>query len=139
MPEEYQNAFYQQRLAPMDRLLDEKQMIRQYEYDQLSSQYVISLFAEEYEKNLFEGYSSKNLLNGQVPKLVDYNLANEIRDETDKIFDQFYNGEPLTDFERDLEKRYLALKYQKFLKFKQRKNDKYRVNWTLNDINRYQE
>ena len=123
----------------MDRLLDEKQMTRQYEFNQLSSQYVISLFAEEYEKNLFEAYSQKNLLNGQVPSLVDYNLSTEIREETDKLFDVFYNGEPLTDFERDLEKRYLALKYQKFLKYKQRKHDKYKVNWTLNDVNRYQE
>ena len=37
MPEEYRDSLYQQRLAPMDRLLPEKSLRRTFESQNLSS------------------------------------------------------------------------------------------------------
>ena len=47
---DYRDSLYLQRLAPMDRLLDEHHMIRMYEFDNINSQYFMTLFCEEYEK-----------------------------------------------------------------------------------------
>ena len=41
-----------------------------------------------------------------------------MKKEADRLFKMFYDGEELTVFERDLEKRYLGLKIEKANKSK---------------------
>ena len=135
----YEDSLYLQKLVPIERLLTESHMIRMYDYDNLNSQYIITLFAEEYEKNLFEAYHKKILMNGQVPSLGDYNEYIALKKKADSIFDIFYNGDKLTPFERDIERRYIAAKFEKINKYKKNRSERYKVRWTLSDINRFQE
>jgi hypothetical protein len=137
--QDYKDSLYLQKLVPMDRLLTESHMSKMYDFDNMNSQYFITLFAEEYEKPLFEAYHSKILMNGQVVSTGDYNQFVALRKKADKIFDIFYDGEKLTGFERDIERRYLAEKMSKLAKYQKSKSERYKVRWTLSDINRFQE
>ena len=152
--ENYRNSLYLQKLVPMDRLLTESHMVKMatsYKINfglgssqklmnaNINSQYFMSIIWEEYEKNLYEAYMKKILMNGQVVSLGDYNDYIKLKEKADQIFDIFYNGEKLTDFERDIERRYLSLKNDKLNKYERNKSKRYKVNWTLSDINRYQE
>ena len=152
--ENYRNSLYLQKLVPMDRLLAENHMVKMvtsYKLNlglgssqklmnaNISSQYFMSIICEEYEKNLYEAYMKKVLMNGQVVSIGDYNDYVKIKEKADEIFDIFYNGEKLTEFERDIERRYLSLKSDKLNKYERNKTKRYKVNWTLSDINRYQE
>lgn len=78
-------------------------------------------------------------MNGQVVSLVDYNEHEALRKKADKIYDIFYNGDKLSGFERDVERRYLAAKLEKLNKYKKAKTERYKVRWTISDINRFQE
>ena len=152
--ENYRNSLYLQKLVPMDRLLAENHMVKMvtsYKLNlglgssqklmnaNINSQYFMSIICEEYEKNLYEAYMKKVLMNGQVVSIGDYNDYVKIKEKADEIFDIFYNGEKLTEFERDIERRYLSLKSDKLNKYERNKTKRYKVNWTLSDINRYQE
>lgn len=135
----YRDSLYLQRLVPLERLLSEHHMVRAYESDSMTSQYVMTIFCEEYEKNLYEAYHKKVLMNGQVVGLGEYNDHEAVKQKADELFDIFYNGEKLTPFERDIERRYLATKLEKMSKYKKNKSERYKVRWTLSDINRFQE
>jgi len=89
--------------------------------------------------NLYEAYHKKILMNGQVVSWGDYNEFVKLKQKADDIFDIFYNGEKLTGFERDLERRYLAKKLEKVQNYSKVKSIRYKVRWTLSDINRFQE
>lgn len=78
-------------------------------------------------------------MNGQVPSIGDYNEYVALRKKADDIFDIFYNGEKLSGFERDLERRYISKKMEKVSKYNKVKSLRYKVRWTLSDINRFQE
>ncbi len=135
----YRDSLYLQKLVPMERLLTEQHMIRAYESDSTNSQYIMTIFCEEYEKNLYEAYQKNVLMNGQVVSIADYNEHEGIKKKADELFDIFYNGDKLTGFERDIERRYLAAKLEKMTKHKKNRSDRYKVRWTLSDINRFQE
>ncbi|CAI2359543.1 unnamed protein product [Moneuplotes crassus] len=135
----YRDSLYLQKLVPLERLLTEHHMVRAYESDSINTQYLMTIFCEEYEKNLYEAYHNKVLMNGQVPSLADYNEHEAIKKKADDLFDVFYNGDKLTSFERDIERRYLAAKFEKLSKYKKNKSERYKVRWTLSDINRFQE
>lgn len=91
------------------------------------------------KNNLFEAYHKKILMNGQVVSVGDYNEFVALRKKADDLFDIFYNGEKLTPFERDIERRYIAAKLNKAERYKKVKSLRYKVRWTLSDINRFQE
>ena len=78
-------------------------------------------------------------MNGQVVSLGDYNEHEALRKKADKIYDIFYHGDKLSGFERDVERRYLAAKLEKLNKYKKAKTERYKVRWTISDINRFQE
>jgi hypothetical protein len=88
---------------------------------------------------MYEAYAKKILMNGQVVSLGDYNEHVALKKKADDIFDIFYNGEKLTGFERDLERKYLSEKMNKVTKYQKNKTSRYKVRWTLSDINRFQE
>ena len=137
--DDYKDSLYLQKLVPIDRLLTENHMVRMYEYDTVNSQYIMTIFCEEYEKNLYEAYAKKILMNGQVVGWGEYNQFVNLKRKADEIFDIFYNGEKLTSFERDLERKYLTLKLDKLAKYNKSKSMRNKVRWTLSDINRFQE
>lgn len=51
----------------------------------------------------------------------------------------FYNGDPLTDLEVDIERMYVADKHEKYASYAKRKSLRYKVRWTVSDLNRYQD
>jgi hypothetical protein len=51
----------------------------------------------------------------------------------------FYEGEPLTDFEVDVQRMYLSQKVYKHSKYEKRKSMRFKVRWTISDLNRYQD
>lgn len=136
---EYKDSLYLQKLVPIDRLLTERHMTRMYSHDAINSQYIMTIFCEEYEKNLYEAYAQKVLMNGQVVQWGDYNEYINVKKQADDLFDIFYNGEKLTSFERDIERKYLARKHDKLQKYGKAKSNRYKVRWTLSDINRFQD
>lgn len=83
----------------------------------------MSVFLEEYEKPMYEEYLRKVLMNGQVPLMEDYEKMESLRKKADEIVDIFYNGDKLTNYEKDVEKRYLVLKYEKSRNYQKRKVD----------------
>jgi hypothetical protein len=135
----YRDSLYLQKLVPMERLLTEQHMVRMFEFDNINSQYLMTTVCEEYEKNLYEAYAKKVLMNGQVVKLGDYNEFVNIKKKADDLFDIFYNGERLTSFEEEIERKYIGEKFIKMSKAKKNKSQRYKVRWTLSDINRFQE
>ena len=54
MGREYRDIYYQQRLAPLEILYDEKHIIRLFDADDINTQYVQSVLSEEYEKQMLE-------------------------------------------------------------------------------------
>ena len=70
-------------------------------------------------------------MNGSVPSMTDMNKHSVI---TKRIF---YFGEPLTALELDIQRIYLDNKYKKNNKYEQRKARRFKVKWTVSDLNRY--
>lgn len=80
----------------------------------------MSVLCEEYEKNMYEAYLSKVLLNGQVPRLGDWNAYEQLRVQADALVHAFYHGLPLSNYEKDVEKKYLSLKAMKAARYAKR-------------------
>lgn len=80
----------------------------------------MSVFCEEFEKNMYDAYLGKVLLNGQVPRLGDYNAHEKVREQADALVHAFYHGLPLSNFEKDVEKKYLSLKAMKAARYSKR-------------------
>jgi 2-hydroxy-3-keto-5-methylthiopentenyl-1-phosphate phosphatase len=51
----------------------------------------------------------------------------------------FYNGDPLTDLEVDIERMYVNAKSEKVVAYGKRKSLRYKVRWTISDLNRHQD
>lgn len=49
----------------------------------------------------------------------------------------FYNGDQLTDLEVDIERMYISDKMEKYNTYLKRKTMRYKVRWTVSDLNRY--
>jgi len=81
----------------------------------------------------------KLVMNGSVVPMLEKPKHDEIKKETEKLLDVFYNGDKLTDIEKDVQRMYLGKKLDKQNTYKNRKNYRYKVRWTLSDLNRYQE
>jgi hypothetical protein len=54
MGRDYRDLYYQQRLAPLEVLYEERHLERLYEADDVNSQFVQSVVCEEYEKQLLD-------------------------------------------------------------------------------------
>lgn len=78
-------------------------------------------------------------MNGSVVPMLEKPKHDEIKKEIEKLLDVFYNGDKLTDIEKDVQRMYLGKKLDKQNTYKNRKNYRYKVRWTLSDLNRYQE
>lgn len=92
---------------------------------------------EEYEKQLYDAFLSKVVCNGSMVSMIDYPKQEKIRQQVNDIISVFYNGDPLTPFESDIEKRYISEKLTKMSKYAKRKSMRYKVKWTASDLNRF--
>ena len=114
MGREYRDIYYQQRLVPLDVLYENKHLQRLFDADDINSQYVQSIFCEEFEKQMYEGLLQKVVMNGSVVQLIDKPKHDMIRQKFKRLQQTFYYGEPLTKFELDIERMYIADKMEKY-------------------------
>lgn len=116
-----------------------KHMERLYNTDDVNTQFIHSMVCQDYEKHLIEEILKKRVMNGSVPNSVDLPRQREIDEECAALHKVFYDGEVLTEFEKDLQRIYLSNKLQKHVKFQSRKVNRFKVKWTVSDLNRYQD
>lgn len=88
---------------------------------------------------MIEEILKKRVMNGSVVALLDKPKHDEICSKTAAMFDIFYNGEPLTPFEIELERMYIDAKLTKHNEYKRRKIHRFKVKWIMSDLNRHQE
>ena len=55
----------------------------------------------------------KRVMNGQVVPMLEKPKHDAIVNKIDQMKDIFYNGDKMTDLELDIERQYLATKWQK--------------------------
>jgi hypothetical protein len=97
------------------------------------------MWTQDYEKNMIEEILKKRVMNGSVVSLLDKPNHDEICSKTAALYDIFYNGDPLTPFELELERIYIDAKLSKHNEYKRRAVHRYKVKWTISDLNRHQE
>ncbi len=112
-------------------------MERLFDSDAVNTQFLHALVCEDYEKNMIDEILQKKIMNGSVCDSVDLPVQREIQQEIDRLVSVFYNGDKLTDFEKDVERLYLANKLKKHSKYETRKSNRFKVKWTISDLNRY--
>lgn len=78
-------------------------------------------------------------MNGSVVSLLDKAKHDKIRESVSKIHSVFYNGDPLTDLELDIERMYVNEKAEKVAAYSKRKSLRYKVRWTVSDLNKHQD
>jgi len=81
----------------------------------------------------------KRVMNGSVVPMLEKPKHDAIVNKIDKMLDTFYNGDKLTDLELDIERQYLAVKYQKMSAYSEKTLSKNKTVWTISDLNRYQD
>ena len=62
-------------------------------------------------------YASKVLISGGVVPMHLYKEHEKIREKVINLYKIFFFGEELTEFEKEIEFRYMALKQAKFFKY----------------------
>jgi len=76
-------------------------------------------------------------MNGSVVPMLEKPKHDEIKQNTKNVLDLFYQGDKLTHLEEDIQRMYLGKKLTKQNKYKSRKNFRFKVRWTISDLNRY--
>lgn len=76
-------------------------------------------------------------MNGSVVAMIDKAKHDEIRDKTRKLHNVFYNGDEQTELELDIERMYVNAKSEKVAAYTKRKSLRYKVRWTVSDLNRH--
>jgi len=77
----------------------------------------------------------KRVMNGSVVPLLEKPKHDQIHAKTATFLDIFNNGDKLTPFEKELERMYIDAKLSKHLEYKKRKITRYKVKWTISDLN----
>lgn len=77
-------------------------MKRLFEQDHITSHFLQSMWLEDYEKPLLGEALQKRVANGSVVPMLEKPKHDEIKKETDKLINIFYDGEKLTDLEVDI-------------------------------------
>jgi len=139
MGHDYKDIYYQQRLVPLEILYDERHLERLFEADDVNSQYVQSVVSEEFEKPMNEAILQKVVMNGSVVPLIEKTKHDAIREKVAKLHRVFYQGDPLTAFEEDVERIYVNDKHEKVAAYTKRKSLRYKVRWTISDLNKHQD
>jgi hypothetical protein len=133
----YKQVYMQQRLAVGEHLYDVKNMQRFYENDNITTQFLHSMWTQPYEKNMIEEVLQKRVMNGSVVPLIDKPKHDTIIEKAALLVDVFYNGDKLTPYEIELERMYVDAKLTKHQEYKKRKVQRFKVKWTVSDLNRH--
>jgi hypothetical protein len=84
---------------------------------------------------MIEEILKKRVMNGSVVSLIDKPKHDQLVDQTSAHADVFYNGDKLTPYEIELERMYIDAKLTKHNEYKKRKVMRYKVKWTVSDLN----
>lgn len=87
---------------------------------------------------MLDEITKKRVINGSVPLMADTPKKDEIDKEIDYWQHVFYHGQPLSVFEKDVQRIYLSQKVLKHTKYEKRKSMRYKVKWTVSDLNKMQ-
>jgi hypothetical protein len=98
---------------------------------------VQSVVSEEFEKPMNEGILQKVVMNGSVVPLIEKAKHDAIRQKVNALHKIFYNGDPLTAFEEDIERMYVNDKHEKVAAYNKRKSLRYKVRWSISDLNKH--
>jgi hypothetical protein len=76
-------------------------------------------------------------MNGSVPSSSDLTAHNELRRQVKQWKKVFYYGDELSPLELDIERMYLQKKIDKHASYEKRKSMRFKVRWTISDLNKY--
>ena len=76
-------------------------------------------------------------MNGSVVPLIEKAKHDAIRKKVNALHKIFYNGDPLTAFEEDIERMYVNDKHEKVAAYNKRKSLRYKVRWSISDLNKH--
>jgi hypothetical protein len=76
-------------------------------------------------------------MNGSVVPKIEKPRHDEIKQKVKNIQNIFYKGDELTSYEQDVERMYVADKLEKLNLYAKRKSLRYKVRWTISDLNKY--
>jgi len=88
---------------------------------------------------MHEAILQKLVMNGSVVSLLDKPKHDKIRERVSKLHKTFYQGDELTNFEQDIERMYVNDKYEKVAAYAKRKSLRYKVRWSISDLNKHQD
>ena len=88
---------------------------------------------------MHEAILQKVIMNGSVVSLLDKPKHDKIRERVSKLHKTFYQGDELTHFEQDIERMYVNDKYEKVAAYAKRKSLRYKVRWSISDLNKHQD
>jgi hypothetical protein len=111
---DYHNTFYVQITYPVHNLIPYAYMKHIHSHNIIDSGYVISRFFEEWEKPMYDAAFSKFFVCGRVEFMEDAEYFKKLKTDVNKLIDIFYNGDKLSEFEREIERAYLTVKQNKF-------------------------
>ena len=95
------------------------------------------MWTQPYEKNMIEEVLKKRVMNGSVVSLIDKPKHDAITESSSALVNVFYNGDLLTPYEIELERMYIDAKLTKHHEYKKRKVTRFKVKWTVSDLNRH--
>lgn len=86
---------------------------------------------------MIEAVLQKKVTNGSVPSILDKAKNDEIGEQCQHWVDTFYKGDKLSLLETDIERMYISEKLDKHRNYKKSKSFRYKVRWTVSDLNKY--
>ena len=112
-----ENSLKIQKLVNLTNLLNEERLLSLSKSDFIDSKYIMSVCCEQHLKPMLDQYLQKVLLNGQTVPMNEYQKYMLIKYKLLALYRVFFYGDPITLYERQIEKKYLAEKQQKWYRF----------------------
>ena len=106
-----------QKLMNFTTLLDNARLISLSKNAEIDSNYIMSICCEQHFKGMIDQYLEKVLVNGSVVPMHEYNEYEKIKGKVMALYRKFFYGDHISMFERNIEKRYLAAKQNKWVRF----------------------
>lgn len=106
-----------QKLMNFKTLLNNERLLNFSKTAEIDSIYIISICCEQHFKGMIDQYLQKVLLNGRVVPMHEYNDYTKMKSKVLALYRKFFYGDPITFFERNIEKKYLAAKQNKWMRY----------------------
>lgn len=106
-----------QKLINLRTLLDERRLNDFSLHEAVDTKYIMSICCEPYFKPMLDQYLSKVLVNGMTVPMKDFDAYQKIKIKVLNLYKIFFFGDPISLYEREIEKKYLAMKQEKWHKF----------------------